>query len=108
MGDKRTLKTPYGTIKLTAVSSLSIADENLTISKLFLRAQRIPDFDATLYYRSEVTLDKEALEKLPDPVLKTLGVVRVGSDSFKFTLASIDLKKALADSVPAPQQQAAA
>lgn len=107
LGEKRSLKTPLGTIKLISSSSLSIADEEVTLTRLFLRGKRVQGFDPADFYRENPTLIKEALEKLDDKTLEKLGVVRFVSDNFSFKLAAVDLKKALADSVPAPVPAAA-
>ena len=106
LGEKRQLKTPHGTIKLTATSSLSIADEADTLNRLFARGKRDSGFNAELYYSEKLTLDKEALEKLSNANLGRLGIVRVEGDSFSFKLTAVDINKALLDSVP-PQQAAA-
>ena len=100
LGDKRQLKTPHGTIKLTATSSLSIPDEVDTLARLEARAKRDREFDATLYFRDSRELNKEALQAMTTGDLARLGIVRVASDSFKFTLASVDINKALAESLP--------
>ena len=106
-GEKRQLKTPVGVIKFTATSSLSIPDPYRTIDKLFKRADRVAGFDATLYMTTDTKLDKEVLEKLPKEVLERIGVVVVEGDSFSFKPLIVDLKRALADSAPSPEQNAA-
>lgn len=97
LGEKRSLKTPHGTVKLMITSKLVVANEADTLNRLLLRAKRVDSFDASLYYRDKTELDLEALEKLDDVVLGKLGVRRETGDLFKFTLASSDLKRALAD-----------
>ena len=100
LGEKRQLKTPFGTIKLTATKSLSIPDEDDTLACLLARGKRDKEFNATLYYRDSRTLNKEALEKLNKVDLTRLGIVQVDSDSFSFKLAAVEINKALTESLP--------
>lgn len=96
--ERKSIKTPYGTVKFTSTTSLEINDEEATIL-LIEHAGRAKDF---LRVKQEV--DCEALEKLDDAALKAFRVKRVADESFKVTPATLDMGKAVQDAAKAKEK----
>jgi hypothetical protein len=92
---KRSVSTPYGSIKFNASNKLEIPNEEATLARLELMAARNPDFKAANFVREKKECDKEALAKLDDTILQTLGITRVPDDNFKVTPAKVNMGKAL-------------
>ena len=87
---KRELGTPFGTAKFRSGSKLEIESEPETIRLIGAN----PKLDAAVYVHTEVSVDKEALEKLDVETLKTLGVVKTPSESFSIMPAGVKIDKA--------------
>lgn len=84
-----TVKTPVGHVKQTSSTKLEIADEKISIT-LIEAAGRGGDF-----VKHEKSLDREALEKLPDEALAKFGIARVTTKNYKLATASVDLGAAV-------------
>lgn len=115
--DKRSIRTPYGTLKLHASSKLSVKNEEVSILLIeqALKQQATaaaadpnykPPFDASLLLRTTTVLNLEALENLDDATLKSFRIERVTRDNFSVIPAKLDMGKAVADA--SKQQQRAA
>lgn len=87
--EKKTLTTPYGTLKRTTSISLEIADPAVSIT-LIKAAKREEDF-----LDVKTTIRKEAMENLTDEELAKFGIKRVTEHNFKPEPATIDLGKAV-------------
>lgn len=89
--DKRTVKTPYGTVSARRTSKLSVANEEATILLIERRGGEAEE----KFVKTEKKLDLEALEKLSDDELKAFRIVRVQEESLTIKEAKIDLGKAV-------------
>jgi hypothetical protein len=110
---KKSIKTPYGTVKSTSSTKLVIPNEEATLVRLQLKAERseiaaeaakaegkeLPIFDDKAFVRTKQELDREALEKLEDHELVELGILRVKKDSVSIVPATLDMGKAVKESV---------
>lgn len=114
--ERRTIKTPYGEISIRRSCALEIPNEEATIIKIRLEAQKLyPGKDpASVAERAEFTakyirlveeIDKEALEKTNDIFLDLIGVKRNPKENFSCKPASVDLGRAVA--APAQEKEAA-
>lgn len=88
LGEKKSIKCPYGTASFRASSKLIIDNAELSVALV----ERMEDGE--LYLNREVTLDLEALEALDDATLATLKIRRSKSENFSVKPAKIDLGKA--------------
>ncbi len=120
-GTKKSIKTPYGTVKLHAGTKLEVKNEEVTVLLISQEADRqarelndaasdgegapVPKFafDAFSLIRIRQELDLEALEKLDDLTLRRLGIRRVTTDHFSVTPAKIDLAKAVREASAAAE-----
>lgn len=100
----RSVKTPYGVLKFHEGTSLKIDNEEATLAKLELHAERNKGFKLDDYIHTHKKPNKEALEKLDDATLRMLGVVRVPDDNFSAKPAKVDMGKALKQSTPIQSQ----
>lgn len=92
---KRSVKTPYGTVKFHASSKLVVKNEEVTLLLLDKLADENPEFKRADYVRSKEELNIEALEKLDDAVLKKLRIERVPTENFSVVAAKVDMGKAV-------------
>lgn len=90
-GDKRGIKTPYGTVKFHTGTSLDVPNEEVSI----LLIEEHAPMDAAKYLRTEKKLNLEALSELTDEQLKALRINRIKTDNFSVKAATIDLGKAV-------------
>lgn len=108
--DKKTVKTPFGTVKFHKSTKLEIKNAELTIALVrseLARGSADPAGVEAAYIKQEDTLDVEALEKLDDDTLKRLKVKRVASDNFSAQAASVDLGKAVKEAAEKGSEVAA-
>lgn len=89
---KKTLSTPYGSVKSVSSTSLEIPSEAATL-RLIHAAKKDTEF-----IRTVEQLDKEALEKLDDKELAKFGIVRKESESVTVKPTAIDLGAAVKES----------
>ena len=99
---RKSIKTPYGAVKLTTATSLEVRNEEATI----ILIERDPALAAKCL-RQKTELNREALEQLTDQELKALRVVRVQSQSFKVEPAKLDMGKAVKEAAKAKGKEAA-
>lgn len=100
--DGETIKTPFGTIQFRSASKLDVASEERTLATLEITA---PEMAAKLT-RTETTLNREALESVPDETLELLGVKRVTTTSITVKPARVDLGKAANPKTVKPTKEA--
>lgn len=100
---RRSVNTPYGSVKFHAATKLEIPNEEATLARLELLAARNPEFKVANYVRTKIECDKETLAKLDDATLATLGIQRVPDDNFSVKPAKVKMGKAL--EAPAPEEQ---
>jgi hypothetical protein len=93
--EKKTLKTPYGSVSLRDSSELSVPNEELTMA--LIESQK-----AERYIRYTKSLDLEALEKLDDTTLAHYKILRITKSNFTAKPTSLDLGKAVKDLEPKP------
>ena len=114
--DKKSVKTPYGSVKFHASTALQIENEELSA---VLIKHEIERTEQTLIHtvgeeartalitrleklraciRTVEELDKEALEKLEDGELKPFKVSRIPKNNFSVTPLKLDLGKAVKES----------
>jgi hypothetical protein len=96
---KRSIKTPYGTVKFHASTKLVVKNEEVTLLLLDKHAQENPEFKRADYVRSHEELNIEALEKLDDATLKKFRIERVPNDNFSVVAAKVDMGKAVKEAV---------
>jgi len=100
--DRKSIKTPYGTVKLTTATSLVVANEEATI--LLIQHAGMGE----KFLRQKTEINREALETLTDEELKPLRVKRVKDQSFSVTPAKLDMGKAVKDADKASEKKGAA
>lgn len=93
--EKKTVRTPYGSVRLTATEKLEIANEEVAVLLIEQEGERNPDFKAENYLRKEIILNREALETLDDQTLKRFRIKRVPGESFAAKAAKVDMGTAL-------------
>lgn len=107
---KKTIKTPFGTVSFKSSTSLEASNEEASIVRIRLAAEKLfpgngPEEIAAReeyfgrFIRTREALNLEALSELDDASLKTLGVKRVHSENFSAKPATIDLGKAVKETV---------
>lgn len=87
--DKRHVKTPYGTVKVTRTSKLDVTNPEAAI----LRIEHAGYADK--FVRTSKELNLEALEALSDAELRAFGIIRINDESVSVKEAKIDLGKAV-------------
>lgn len=87
--DKKSVPTPYGTLKRTTSTSLQIPDEEITMT--LIRGANL----AEKYIKTTHTLSRESLELLDDEELKKFGIKRVTEHNFNPEPAKVNLGKAV-------------
>jgi hypothetical protein len=97
--DKRSIKTPYGTVKFHASSKLEIKNEEVTLLLLDKLAAENKQFKRADYVREKEELNLEALEKLDEATLKKLRIERVPNDNFSVVAAKVNMGKAVKEAV---------
>jgi hypothetical protein len=98
--DKKTIKTPYGSVQLKT-NPPKIVAENPELSIVLIEAEgtRNPEFDVKKYVREEKTLNLEGLAALTDGELKKFRIHRDQSDTFTVKSAKLDMGKAVKEAV---------
>lgn len=87
--EKRSVKTPWGAVKVKRTTKLEVKNEEATILRIE-HAKRGEQF-----VRIEKTLNLEALENLSDAELKSFGIIRIHEESVTVVEAKIDFGKAV-------------
>lgn len=103
--EQKGIPTPFGTPKLTKSTSLDVADEEKTISRIeqwamgeletpaLNEAEVLDPYDQLLRITTE--LDLEALERLSDEALDDLGIIRATEQKFSLKLPTSVTPKAV-------------
>jgi hypothetical protein len=96
---RKSIKTPYGTVKLTKSTKLSVKNEELSIvliERALENSVGKPNYHPLAeLLRTRIELNLEALEKLDDDVLKAFKIQRIVTDNFSVVPAEIDMGKAV-------------
>lgn len=93
-GDARSLKTPFGVVKLTSATRLVPTNEELSIA--LIQEDESGDFAGAHVLRTRTELNLEALAAYDDATLRRLRIRRVTEDRFSIKPARVDLGKAVA------------
>jgi len=101
---RKSIKTPYGTVKLTATTVLEVPNEEATIILIEAAGKTAKE----KYLRTNTGLNREALEALSDAELKPFRITRIKDQSFKVTAAQLDMGKAVKDAAKAEKKGVAA
>lgn len=104
---KKSIKTPYGSVKFHASTVIEIPNEEVTLLLLDREAETNKEFDASKFKKEVVSVKVEALEDLDDAMLARLRCRRVKKENFSVSPAKLDMGKALAATEPEQQKQAA-
>lgn len=119
---KKSIKTPFGTVTLRDSTELAIENPELTLHLLRAEEERVElqrdlaqssgkelpeEFDADQFIRTREELDLESLEKLDDATLKKFRIVRVAKSNFSVKPATVDLGKAVKESLQTETPKAA-
>jgi len=107
-GDKKSITTPYGTAKLHSTTKLEISNPEATLLLIKHEGERNTEFKAVDFIHSKEEPNLEALEKLPDTVLKNFRIFRVKDESFSVVPAKVKMGKAVKEATKAKEQQVAA
>lgn len=92
---RKSIKTPYGTLKTTSGTKLVAENEEVSIVLIQSEARVNPSFPAGDYLRQSVELDREALEKLEDEELAKFRIRREKTFGVKVEAAQLDMGKAV-------------
>lgn len=92
--DKRSVKTPYGTVRVTRTTKLDVPNEEVTVL-LIERAEETLHLEPGRFLRTKKEPNLDALKELSDRELKALRIERVSDESVKVTEAKIDFGKAV-------------
>lgn len=92
---RKSIKTPYGTLKTTSGTKLVAENEEVSIVLIQSEARVNPSFPACDYLRQSVELDREALEKLEDEELAKFRIRREKTFGVKVEAAQLDMGKAV-------------
>jgi len=91
--EKRSIKTPYGSVAFKRSTKLLVPNEELSVE--LIRSHETAIGEQTGFIRTVEVLDREALEKLDDTVLKKFRISRSTSDEFSVKPVKLDLGKAV-------------
>lgn len=101
---RKSIKTPYGTVKLTTTTVLEVPNEEATI----ILIESAGEEAKSKFLRTNVEINREALEALSDAELKPFRIKRIKDQSFKVTAAQLDMGKAVKDAAKAEKKGVAA
>lgn len=108
--EKRTIKTPYGTVSLRTTSKLAVSNEEATLVRIRLAAEKAfpgngpeevlarEEFVGR-FIRTKEELNLEGLEAEEDAFLRGLGITRNTVDKFTAKPATLELGKAVKEAV---------
>lgn len=102
---RKSLKTPYGTVKFTRSTRLEVPNEEVALLLIKQHAEKAdPEDEFTLgaFVRTAEELNLEALEKLDDRLLRQFRINRVPTQNFKIEPARVDMGKAVKQTVAIP------
>jgi hypothetical protein len=93
-GEKKSIKTPFGTAKLHSSTKLVVKNEETTLLLMDRESEKNKEFKKADYIRTKQELNLEALEQLDVETLTRLRIDRVTTDNFSVAPAKVDLGKA--------------
>lgn len=93
--DRKSIKTPYGTVKFHRGTKLVVKNEEASILLIQREGEQNPEFKADDYLRKVEALNIEALERCDDATLRKFRIERVTEDKFSVVPATIDMGKAV-------------
>jgi len=89
--EKKTVKVPFGTVKVTKSTSLKADNEEASI--ILIETSARPDKASLIRVHAELNL--EALEALTDDELRAFRIKRITDQNVKVTAAKVDMGKAV-------------
>lgn len=92
--EKKSVKTPYGTVKFHRSNPVQVGNEELSI-ELIKRDAAQHGLEPGAFIRQREVLNIEALETLTPEQLKAFRLTRVAKENFSITPARVDLGKAV-------------
>lgn len=92
--EKRSVKTPYGTVKVTRTNKLDVPNEEVSIL-LIERAEELGTLEKGRYLRTKKEVNIDALQSMTDAELSALRINRIRDESVKVTEAKVDFGKAV-------------
>lgn len=95
---KKSIKTPYGTVKFHTGTHLEVTNDEATVKLLRAEEKLNPQFASDDYIRIQELPNIEALEGMDDSTLARFMVKRVKEEKFSVTAAKLDLGKAVKES----------
>lgn len=102
--DKKTIKTPYGSVQLKNNPPKIVADNpELSMVLIENEGERNKEFDPAKYIHQEQSLNLEALAGCTDEQLKKWRLRREHSDTFTVKSAKLDMGKAVKEALAAPE-----
>lgn len=100
---RKSIKTPYGTVKLTKSSKLVVSNEEvsiLLIQRALENALGKPAEESLAnLLRTHTALNLEALEALDDALLKQFKITRSTTENFSVSPAAVNMGKAVKQAV---------
>ena len=107
---KKSIKTPYGTVKFHTGTRLEVINDEATVKLLRAEQKASPDFKAGDYIRTAEAPNLEALEAMDDATLARFMVKRVREEKFSVAAAKLEMGKVaapLAKAAPPAVKEAA-
>jgi hypothetical protein len=95
--EKKSVATPYGTVKFNKSTKTVIDNEEFTILLIEKHAAENKDFDSSALIIPSKTLNIEAIEKLPPELLAAFRIERPSDDNFKVEAVKVKMGKAVKD-----------
>lgn len=105
--DRKSLKTPYGTVKFTRSTAVVVKNEELTI-EIIRRDAAALGLDASVLIRQQQSLNLEAIGELSDEMLKALRLAKTSRENFSIVPSKVDLGKAVKEAAAQSEAQPAA
>ena len=105
-GKKKSIKTPFGTVKFTRSTKLVVKNKEVTLARLDVKKAKDEKFDRSRFVRSEEALNLEAFEALDDKELAYYGIERQPEENFSVTPVELDMGKAVKEATAANAEEA--
>lgn len=100
-GDKKSIKTPFGTVKFHRSSKLVVKNKEVTLARLDVKAARDEKFDRSRYVRTEESINVESFEGMDDKELAYFGIERSQEENFSVKPVEMDMGKAVKEATEA-------
>lgn len=101
LGDKKSIKTPFGTVKFHRSSKLVVKNKEVTLARLDVKAARDEKFDRSRYVRTEESINVESFEGMDDKELAYFGIERSQEENFSVKPVEMDMGKAVKEATEA-------